>query len=122
MEFINFDVVHIGLPYNVILGYSALAKFMVLTHHAYNTVKIPGCSGIITIRCAEKEVLHPIENAYKAPGTVYPTEKDDMEPPEAATMKKKLVFSQERVETKKVLLDDSGSGPTITVGNDLSSK
>ena len=27
-ELINFDVAHIGLPYNAILGYPALAKFM----------------------------------------------------------------------------------------------
>ena len=41
-KLISFDVAHLGLPYNVILGYPALAKFMAVTHHAYNTVKLLG--------------------------------------------------------------------------------
>ena len=49
-EQIDFDVVHIGLPYNAILGYPALAKFMAVTHHAYNMVKIPSSGGTITIQ------------------------------------------------------------------------
>ena len=32
-ELINFDIAHIRLPYNAILGYPALAKFMAVTHH-----------------------------------------------------------------------------------------
>ena len=32
-EIIVFDVAHIHLPYNAILGYPALAKFMAVTHH-----------------------------------------------------------------------------------------
>lgn len=47
-EHIDFDIMHIGLPYNVIVAYPALAKFMAVTHHAYNVVKLPGCSGTIT--------------------------------------------------------------------------
>ena len=41
-ENLDFDVVHIALPYNAILGYPALAKFMAVTHHAYNMVKLLG--------------------------------------------------------------------------------
>ena len=32
-ELIDFDVAHIRLPYDAILGYPALAKFMAVTHH-----------------------------------------------------------------------------------------
>ena len=32
-ELIDFDVTHILLPSNAILGYPALAKFMAVTHH-----------------------------------------------------------------------------------------
>lgn len=48
-EFIIFGVFFIGLPYNTILGYSVLSKFMPVTHHAYGLVKMPGCSGTLTI-------------------------------------------------------------------------
>ena len=64
-ELVDFDVAHIGLPYNANLGYPALAKFMVVTHHAYNLVKLPGCRGIITIHGQVKEALRAVELAYK---------------------------------------------------------
>ena len=47
---LDFDVAHITLPYNAILSYPTLAKFMTVTHHAYNMVKLLGRDGIITIR------------------------------------------------------------------------
>ena len=59
-EHIDFDMAHISLPYNAILGYPALAKFMAVTHHAYNTVKLPGCSGTITVRGDEKDAVRSV--------------------------------------------------------------
>jgi hypothetical protein len=56
-ELIDFDVAHIDLPYNAILGYPALAKFMAVTHHAYNLVKLPGHNGTITIHGDMKAVV-----------------------------------------------------------------
>src|SRR3954470_18534372 len=38
-ELIDFDVAHIRLPYNAILGYPALAKFMAVTHMATTSSK-----------------------------------------------------------------------------------
>ena len=40
-EIIDFDIACISLPYNAILGYPALAKFMAVTHPAYNLMKMP---------------------------------------------------------------------------------
>ena len=48
-EKILFDVVDLPLPYNGILGRPALAKFMAATHYAYNTLKMSGPLGVITI-------------------------------------------------------------------------
>ena len=50
-ELVDFDVMHIRLPYNAILRYLALAKFMVVTHHGYNVLKMPGSGGSITVPC-----------------------------------------------------------------------
>jgi hypothetical protein len=121
-EFIDFDVVHIGLPYNAILGYPALAKFMAVTHHAYNTVKMPGCSATITIRCDEKDAVRSLERAYKAAATAYPADEDDIKAAEPTTTKKKQLFSQARAETKKVSLDGSGSEPAFIIGSGLPPK
>ena len=40
-ENIIFDIADIAMPYNGILGRPALAKFMAIVHHAYNSLKIP---------------------------------------------------------------------------------
>ena len=106
---------HIALPYNAILGYPALAKFMAITHHAYNLVKLPGYSGTLTICCDEKEALCSIEHTYKDAEVAFPAVEDDIEP-ECIPSKKKQLFSQERIATKKVPLDASGSGATLTIG------
>ena len=92
-ELIDFDVAHIGLPYNAILGHPALTKFMAVTHHAYNVLKMPGCSGIITVSCDEKDAANTLERAYKAAAVAHPADEDAAEPPEAAPAKKKQLFS-----------------------------
>src|SRR4051812_23516410 len=56
-KLIDFDVAHIRLPYNAILGYPAVAKFMVVTHHGYNVLKMPGSGGVITVPCEEKDAV-----------------------------------------------------------------
>jgi hypothetical protein len=118
-ELIDFDAAHIGLPYNAILGYPARTKFMAVTHHAYNVLKMPGCSGIITVTCDEKDAICSLEHAYKAATVAHPADEDVAEPPEAAPAKKKQLFSQDRTETKKVSVDGSGSGPAFTIGTGL---
>ena len=65
-ELIDFDVVHIRLIYNAILGYPALAKFMAVTHHGYNVLKMPGSSGVITVPCEERDVVCSLERAFQA--------------------------------------------------------
>jgi hypothetical protein len=54
-ESLDFDVAYIMLPYNAILGYPALARFMVAMHHSFNILKIPGANNTITMRCNEKD-------------------------------------------------------------------
>jgi hypothetical protein len=56
-ESLDFDVAYIALPYNAILGYPALARFMAATHHGFNVLKIPGANGMILVHCNEKDAL-----------------------------------------------------------------
>ena len=60
-ELIDFDVARIRLPYNTILGYPALAKFMAVTHHGYNVLKRPGSGGVITGPCEERDAVCSLE-------------------------------------------------------------
>ena len=50
-ELIDFNITNIRLPYNAILGYPTLAKFMAATHHSYNILRMPGSGGIIMVAC-----------------------------------------------------------------------
>jgi hypothetical protein len=60
-ENITFDVAHFDLPYNAILGRPALAKFMAAVHYAYNTLKLPGPAGVISIKADMKGSVHYAE-------------------------------------------------------------
>ena len=111
-ELIDFDVVHIRLPYNAILGYLALAKFMVVTHHGYNVLKMPGNHNIITIACEEKDALCSLEYAYQAAAIEDPDNEGAIYPPEVVPKKKKQLLRQEPQESGVSSCTTSGPAPT----------
>ena len=113
-ELIDFDVAHIGLPYNAILGYPALDKFMAITHHASNLVTLPGTGGTIGIRDVVTYALYAAQAAYKAAAVASPADEDEEPLPRPPA--KKQLFSQEKAATKQVPLEASGSGASITIG------
>jgi hypothetical protein len=49
-EFIKFEVANFESSYHAILGRLALAKFMVVPHYIYLLLKMPGQSGVLTLR------------------------------------------------------------------------
>jgi hypothetical protein len=49
-EFIKFEVANFESSYHAILGRSALAKFMAVPHYVYLLLKMPGLSGVLTLR------------------------------------------------------------------------
>jgi hypothetical protein len=103
-ESLDFDVAYITLPYNAILGYPALARFMAATHHGFNVLKIPGANGTITVRCNEKDALRSVEHVYHEATTMFPTDEDLLEHSGDLTRKKQLI-SQERAAVKKASLE-----------------
>ena len=60
-----FDVVDLPLPYNGILGRPTLAKFMATFHYAYNTLKMPGPVGVISIPSVEKDAIICVDKMYR---------------------------------------------------------
>ncbi|XP_073360364.1 uncharacterized protein [Aegilops tauschii subsp. strangulata] len=115
-ELIDFDVARIGLPYNAILGYPVLAKFMAVTHPGYNVIKMPGSGGVVTIAGDKEDAVRVLKLAYRVAAASRPSAESIPVDLEAAPAKKKLLFSQYRAETKKVPVDVGGSGPTFTIG------
>jgi hypothetical protein len=49
-EFIKFEVANFESSYHAILGRLALAKFMAVPHYVYLLLKMPGRSGVLTLR------------------------------------------------------------------------
>ena len=86
-ELIDVEVTHIRLPYNAILGYPALAKFMVVTHHGYKVLKMPGSGGIITVPCEERDAVCSLERAFQAAAIDNPNNRSEG-PPETIPKKK----------------------------------
>jgi hypothetical protein len=103
-ESLDFNVAYIVLPYNAILGYPTLARFMVATHHGFNVLKIPGANGMITMHWNEKDALRSVEHVYREAATMFPGDEDLLEHSGDLTRKKQLV-SQERAAAKKASLE-----------------
>jgi hypothetical protein len=108
-ESLDFDVAYIVLPYNAILGYPALARFMAATHHGFNILKIPSANDTIIVRCNKKDVLRSVEHVYREAATMFPADEDLLEHSGDLTRKKQLV-SQERAATKKASVEPHMSG------------
>jgi hypothetical protein len=49
-EFIKFEVANFESSYHAILGHPALAKFMAVPNYVYLLLKMPGQSGVLTLR------------------------------------------------------------------------
>ena len=64
-ENIVFDVVYLPLHYNGILGRPTLAKFTATSHYAYNTLKMLGPLGVITIPSNEKDAIICVDKMYR---------------------------------------------------------
>nr|CAE03836.3 OSJNBb0013J13.13 [Oryza sativa Japonica Group] len=61
MEWVDFDVADLSLPYNAVLGRPALVKFMAAVHYAYLQMKMPGPGGPITVHGDLKVALACME-------------------------------------------------------------
>ena len=65
---------------------------MMVTHHAYNIVKLPGSGGTIIVRGDEKDGVRSLERAYKDAAAANPDEEEDVAPSTAPMKKKEVVF------------------------------
>ena len=88
---------------------------MVVTHHAYGLVKMPGRSAILTVRCDEKDSMHTLEHAYMAASTMYPADEDVPGPAKEATTKKKPLLCQERAKSEKASLHGGEAAPSLAI-------
>ena len=133
-ETIVFDVADTPLPYNGILGRPALAKFMAVSHFAYNMMKMPAPWGVLTVKadvgdavlCVQKLNLAiavtsgDLQGVHGADAAAF---SGDEESPGGSTSAspKPAHFKEDPKMTKKVALTSDGSR-SITIGARLTDK
>ena len=65
---------------------------MAATHPAYNLMKMPGSSGVITVACQEKDAVCSLERAIQAAAVESPEDEGGALPPEVAPKTKKQLL------------------------------
>ena len=62
---------------------------MAATHHGYNVLKMPGCSGVIIFTCDEKGAVYSLDHAYRTIAAENSNGEETPALPEATPAKKK---------------------------------
>ena len=96
---------------------------MATTHPAYNLMKMPGSSGVLTVHGDTGDAPRVLKLAFKTVAAARPADLETPEPKGAAPAKKKQLFTQGKAKTKQILVDEDGStNATFTIGAHLKSE
>jgi hypothetical protein len=63
-ENVQFDVAEVNLPFNAIIGRSALYRFMAIAHYGYLVLNIPSSAGVLTVRGDRPAALVAVEKLH----------------------------------------------------------
>ena len=86
IEEIVFDIADTPLPYNGILGRPALAKFMAVSHFAYNMMKIPAAWGVIRIKADIDDAIYCVQRLNQTVAATADTRQDMQDASADATL------------------------------------
>ena len=119
-ETVIFDVSEVPLPYNAILGRPALARFMVVTHYAYLTVKMPDPTDPIFIPTETGSTVSCIEQLYSALVSAQAEVEGHPRGPGPSSSKPRLA-ADASVPTKEVVVGEDAS-QVVRFSGDLGGK
>jgi hypothetical protein len=63
-ENVQFDVAEVNLPFNAIIGMSALYRFMAIAHYRYLVLKMSSPAGVLTVRGDRAAALAAIKKLH----------------------------------------------------------
>jgi hypothetical protein len=63
-ENVQFDVAEVNLPFNAIIGRSALYRFMAIAHYGYLVLKMPSPARVLTVRGDRAAALAAVEKLH----------------------------------------------------------
>ena len=93
---------------------------MAATDLAYNLMKMPGSSGVLTVLGDTGDALRALQLAFKTAAPAQPANAEAPEPKGAAPAKKKQLFTQDKADTKQIPVDEDGyTSATFTISAHL---
>src|SRR5512142_3069423 len=118
-EQITFDVAKFDTAYNAIIGRTALAKFMAVSHYVYQVLKMPRPKGTITIQGnaklavqCDKRSLDMVEHTPNPPTSAEPPKK----------VSKTNMTPKPDSASKVVPLSSANPDKTVKIGASLDEK
>jgi hypothetical protein len=63
-ENVQFDVAEVNLPFNAIIDWPALYRFMAIAHYGYLVLKMPSPAGVLTVRGDRAAALAAVEKLH----------------------------------------------------------
>jgi hypothetical protein len=133
-EFIKFEIANFKSSYHAILGRSALAKFMAVPHYVYLLLKMPGQSGVLTLRgdlkksydCNQKAIQYASTTRVPdALGEVLAAAQQlsqaELEIPSRKASKSSILSSGD-VALKSIQLQEGDSSKIVVIGAGLDEK
>jgi hypothetical protein len=133
-EFIKFEVANFESSYHAILGRPALAKFMVVPHYVYLLLKMPGLSGVLTLRGDLKKSYDCNQEAIQYASTTHVPDasgevlaaaqqlsQSGLEIP-SRKASKSSIQSTDDVALKTIQLQEGDSSKTAVIGAGLGEK
>jgi hypothetical protein len=63
-ENVQFDIAEVNIPFNTIIGRSALYRFMAVTHYGYLVLKMPSPTGVLTVQGDQTAAVAAVEKLH----------------------------------------------------------
>jgi hypothetical protein len=133
-KFIKFEVANFKSSYHAILGRLALAKFMAVPHYIYLLLKMPGQSGVLTLRgdlkksydCNQEAIqytstMHVPDSSGEVLSAAQQLSQAGLEIP-MRKASKSSIHSTGDVALKTIQLRESDSSKTAIIGAGLDEK
>jgi ribonuclease HI len=133
-DFIKFEVANFESSYHAILGRPALAKFMAVLHYVYLLLKMPGLSGVLTLRgdlkksydCNQEAIQYALTTQVPdALGEVLVAtqqlSQSGLEIPSRKASKSSIQLTED-VALKTIQLQEGDSSKTAVIGAGLGEK
>jgi hypothetical protein len=133
-EFIKFEVANFESSYHAILGHPALAKFMAVPHYVYLFLKMPGQSGVLTLRgdlkksydCNQETIqyastTHVLDASGEVLAAVHQLSQAELEIPSRKASKSSIQSTGD-VALNSIQLQEGDSSKTATIGAGLDEK